>query len=526
VIDVGSVVCVARTGKGRFSTVYYSREKRSDAPCAVKVITLSAAQGGNKTSYSKCLKEVGLLRNLAHPNIIKYSDSFLEEDVLFIVLEWAAGGDLKNLISKIRREQTQLEEHTVWSYFSQCCEAVHHMHGQRIIHRDIKPSNVFVMDDGRLKLGDLGLGRYLDLQSILAFSQVGTPLYMSPEVLRGEGHDFASDIWSLGCVLYEMAMLRSPFQQKGLTMDKLFLKIVQGDYVSMNQETETYTAQMSALIDSMLKTDPSTRPAIDRIAAAALVCRATQTPGKTNQLDDQFELSSSGVDQSLGSTMDGHDQSLSYACAASASRMSMEDMQPIMSISVAEDGHEEDSLSPDPTSSSCPVTSRHTESAAVAPAPAYEAAVCDCQGSADTSPSYHSQQLLAAAPVYNEEEMELMDELLQYDDQRRPTSSNAHRAQDKAQEVASPKARAPLQMEFQSAAAAVAESPEIHTESPPGEMYFDPHESLQSSTGQECSDKPGTLTPSSNKFLRRVTGLIQRRKSSTRVYLSEGVAGS
>ena len=134
-IDAGSVVCVARTGKGRFSTVYYSREKRSDAPCAVKVITLSAAQGGNKTSYSKCLKEVGLLRNLAHPNIIKYSDSFLEEDVLFIVLEWAAGGDLKNLISKIRREQTQLEEHTVWSYFSQCCEAVHHMHGQRIIHR-------------------------------------------------------------------------------------------------------------------------------------------------------------------------------------------------------------------------------------------------------------------------------------------------------------------------------------------------------------------------------------------------------
>ena len=103
--------------------------------CAVKRITLSAAQAGNKTSYSKCLKEVGLLRNLAHPNIIKYSDSFLEEDVLFIVLEWAAGGDLKNLIAQIRKEENQLEEHQVWSYFSQCCEAVHHMHGQRIIHR-------------------------------------------------------------------------------------------------------------------------------------------------------------------------------------------------------------------------------------------------------------------------------------------------------------------------------------------------------------------------------------------------------
>ena len=79
-----------------------------------------------------------MLRNLAHPNIIKYLDSFLEEDVLFIVLEWAAGGDLKNLISKIRREENQLEEQQVWSYFSQCCEAVHHMHGQRIIHRRVR----------------------------------------------------------------------------------------------------------------------------------------------------------------------------------------------------------------------------------------------------------------------------------------------------------------------------------------------------------------------------------------------------
>ena len=124
-----------RAGKGRFSTVFYSREKATSTACAVKRITLSAAQAGNKTSYSKCLKEVGLLRNLAHPNIIKYSDSFLEEDVLFIVLEWAAGGDLKNLIAQIRKEENQLEEHQVWSYFSQCCEAVHHMHGQRIIHR-------------------------------------------------------------------------------------------------------------------------------------------------------------------------------------------------------------------------------------------------------------------------------------------------------------------------------------------------------------------------------------------------------
>merc|ERR1719446_461652 len=257
-------------------------------PCALKRINLSATQNASKISYTKCLKEVGLLRSLEHPMVIRYLDSFLHGDELYIVLEWASNGDLKDLISSFKERNEKMTEHLVWTYFSQCCEAVRHMHEKRIIHRDIKPSNVFVMSDGRLKLGDLGLGRYLDLQSILAFSQVGTPLYMSPEVLRGEGHDFASDIWSLGCVLYELAMLRSPFQQKGLTMDKLFLKIVQGDYVSMSAETEHYTTQMSTLVDSMLKTDPSARPAIERIAAAALVCRTTQP--REGQPDGDFEL--------------------------------------------------------------------------------------------------------------------------------------------------------------------------------------------------------------------------------------------
>lgn len=141
----------------------------------------------------------------------------------------------------------------------QCCEAIRHMHDKRIIHRDIKPSNVFVMEDGSLKLGDLGLGRYLDLQSILAFSQVGTPLYMSPEVLRGEGHHFASDIWSLGCLLYELATLKSPFQEKGLTMDRLFLKIVKGDYA---KQAGYSSGRVSRVVESLLNTDPKQRPDI------------------------------------------------------------------------------------------------------------------------------------------------------------------------------------------------------------------------------------------------------------------------
>jgi len=265
-------------GKGRFSVVHAAHRKRDMLAVAVKRIYLSAA-AGEKVSQSKCLKEVGLLRSLKHPNIIRYLDSFLEKDELCIVLEWAGGGDLKGLLQSHRKRNVRLSETTLWGYFSQCCEAVRHMHEQRIMHRDIKPSNVFIMDDGKLKLGDLGLGRYLDLHSIFAFSQVGTPYYMSPEVLRGEGHHFSSDVWSLGCLLYELAQLRSPFHAKGLTMDKLFLKIIRGEYAPV--DPACFTARVQEVIDTMLQVNPKERPTIVWVANAALLARSS-----TGAVDD------------------------------------------------------------------------------------------------------------------------------------------------------------------------------------------------------------------------------------------------
>ncbi len=93
-----------------------------------------------------------------------------------------------------------------------------------------KPANIFLLPSGRLKVGDFGLGRAMSDATAKAFSTVGTPLYMAPEVLRGKGHDAKSDIWSLGCVLYELCMLRSPFYSADSTMVALFQRIVAGKY--------------------------------------------------------------------------------------------------------------------------------------------------------------------------------------------------------------------------------------------------------------------------------------------------------
>ncbi|CAM9448298.1 unnamed protein product [Hapterophycus canaliculatus] len=276
--SLSDYINLTEIGKGRFSVVFYAECKTTRRPCAIKRIQLANPTAATKSSnipskgnssddkknngtsssravvdgaggrregrekrrsrgaerrppppvgrpntrgemtYEQCLKEVGLLKNLASPNIVKLHTCFLDQNVLWLVMDWVDGGDLGGVLKRTKMEGGRLSEMTVWRYFTQICDALLHMHGERIIHRDLKPANVLVSRDGTVKLGDLGLGRYLNARSVLAMSQVGTPLYMSPETLKGQGHDMVSDIWSLGCVLYELAMLKSPFAGEHLTM--------------------------------------------------------------------------------------------------------------------------------------------------------------------------------------------------------------------------------------------------------------------------------------------------------------------
>jgi NIMA (never in mitosis gene a)-related kinase len=126
-----------------------------------------------------------------------------------------------------------------------------------MMHRDIKPANVFITGSGVLKLGDMGLGRQLSQESVAAFSKVGTPLYMSPELLKGDGYDMKSDIWSLGCVLYEMANLRSPFKTDDQNLYALFQRITSCDYPPLS---DAYSPELSGLVGRMVQIDSTARP--------------------------------------------------------------------------------------------------------------------------------------------------------------------------------------------------------------------------------------------------------------------------
>ena len=248
-------------GKGKFSDVYQAERQIDQKLVALKIIKIYDIM--DKETVQKCLQEVDLLKRVSHPNIVKYFDSFMADNELFIAIEWADKGDVKKLIKKFKQEGDLIDECHIIQYTREIAGALQHMHEQRVIHRDLKPANILIFSDGTFKLGDLGLGRSLSKETIKAFSRVGTPLYMAPEVINNKGYDFKSDNWSLGCVVYELVTLRSPFQtnEKISVMD-LFKIITQGQFKEID-DPKYKTAKL--IVNGLIKTNPNERMELNEV---------------------------------------------------------------------------------------------------------------------------------------------------------------------------------------------------------------------------------------------------------------------
>ncbi|GLC38425.1 hypothetical protein PLESTB_001579500 [Pleodorina starrii] len=248
-------------GKGSFGSAILVTNKLDNKNYVIKEIDVSRMP---KSEREGAEQEAKLLMALNHPNIVRCLECFTHLNKLCIVMDWCSEGDLYGLLQKRRGQQ--LSEDTILDWLVQMCLGLKHVHDRKILHRDIKTQNVFMSTGGLLKLGDFGVSKVLNSTFQLATTAVGTPYYLSPEICQNKKYNQKSDIWSLGCVLYELATLKHAFE--GPNMRALISKIIKGSYTPM---PATRSRELRELCDRMLTLDWQKRPSINDILATPIM---------------------------------------------------------------------------------------------------------------------------------------------------------------------------------------------------------------------------------------------------------------
>ncbi|CAI9285286.1 unnamed protein product [Lactuca saligna] len=210
-------------GCGAFGRVYMGMNLDSGELLAVKqvsVVVNTASKDKTQAHIRELEEEVKLLKNLSHPNIVRYLGTAREEESLNIFLEFVPGGSISSLLGKFG----SFPESVIRMYTKQLLLGLEYLHKNGIMHRDIKGANILVDNKGRIKLADFGASKkVVELATMTgAKSMKGTPYWMAPEVILQTGHSFSADIWSVGCTVIEMATGKPPWSQQYQEVAALF----------------------------------------------------------------------------------------------------------------------------------------------------------------------------------------------------------------------------------------------------------------------------------------------------------------
>ena len=256
-MSLNNFIIGKQLGKGVFGSVYLVTRKMDGNIYAMKSVNIGKL---NKKEKESALNEIRILASLSHPNIIGYKEAFFDEysNTLNIVMEYAEEGDLEQKIKYNLRKRLNFDESTIWGWIIQLLKGIKYLHDNKIMHRDLKSANIFIMKNGLLKLGDLNVSKIAKYG--MAKTQTGTPYYCSPEIWKEKPYDYKSDIWSLGCIIYEICSLMPPF--RGTSIKGLKENVLNGYFLPI---PNIYSYELQKLIEKMLVIEPNYRASINEL---------------------------------------------------------------------------------------------------------------------------------------------------------------------------------------------------------------------------------------------------------------------
>lgn len=260
---VGKMVSTRRVGKyemgrtvgeGTFAKVKFAVNRETGESVAMKVLAKSTILKHRMVNQIK--REISIMKIVRHPYIVRLFEVLASKTKIYIILEFVPGGELFDKIV----HKGKLSERESRKYFQQLIDAVSHCHSKGVYHRDLKPENLLLDVRGNLKVSDFGLSALPQQGVHLLHTTCGTPNYVAPEVLNGQGYDGASaDIWSCGVILYVLMAGYLPFEEADLA--SLYSKINAADFSC----PFWFSASAKSLIDRILDPNPNTRITIDEI---------------------------------------------------------------------------------------------------------------------------------------------------------------------------------------------------------------------------------------------------------------------
>ena len=238
-------------GKGAYGIVYKVQKKGTSDTYVIKQISL---EGLTEKEKEEVKQEAFILSSIKSDFVVKYYDSFLDNDNINIVMEYCDGGDLNEFILEKKNNGILLEEKIIWKLFLKITIGLADIHKMKILHRDLKTLNIFLKHGLEVKIGDLGVAKVL-LKNSFAQTVIGTPYYLSPEICQEKPYNDKSDVWALGCILYELCTFKHPFEANHQV--GLISKILNKKPEPINS---SYSKELNNLIFMLLDKNSKSRP--------------------------------------------------------------------------------------------------------------------------------------------------------------------------------------------------------------------------------------------------------------------------